>query len=168
MVIVKFSIYMESEMKSVSRSEKQNFTAKQFHAAKRHFTCPKDGFHEKNTPKRVFFWWGKMDSNHRRHCQQIYSLSPLATREFPHMNLWCCCAAFLAARPNEVVVTRKGRRKERVWSFRLPAGSATQRVSSDVKRAHSDAGAGRRTRTPDLLITNQLLYQLSYTSTTPA
>ena len=24
-------------------------------------------------------------------------------------------------------------------------------------------GAGRRTRTPDLLITNQLLYQLSYT-----
>ena len=26
-------------------------------------------------------------------------------------------------------------------------------------------GAGRRTRTPDLLITNQLLYQLSYTST---
>ena len=24
----------------------------------------------------------KVDSNHRRHCQQIYSLSPLATREF--------------------------------------------------------------------------------------
>ena len=33
-------------------------------------------------------WWGKMDSNHRRHCQQIYSLSPLATREFPHMNFF--------------------------------------------------------------------------------
>ena len=28
----------------------------------------------------------------------------------------------------------------------------------------SKVGAGRRTRTPDLLITNQLLYQLSYTS----
>ena len=27
------------------------------------------------------------------------------------------------------------------------------------------SGAGERTRTPDLLITNQLLYQLSYTST---
>ena len=26
------------------------------------------------------------------------------------------------------------------------------------------SGAGGRTRTPDLLITNQLLYQLSYTS----
>ena len=33
----------------------------------------------------ALLWWGKMDSNHRRHCQQIYSLSPLATREFPHM-----------------------------------------------------------------------------------
>ena len=29
-------------------------------------------------------------------------------------------------------------------------------------------GAGGRTRTPDLLITNQLLYQLSYTSIFPA
>ena len=29
-------------------------------------------------------------------------------------------------------------------------------------------GAGRRIRTPDLLITNQLLYQLSYTSISPA
>ena len=32
----------------------------------------------------------------------------------------------------------------------------------------SVGGAGRRTRTPDLLITNQLLYRLSYTSMTPA
>ncbi len=28
--------------------------------------------------------WRKVDSNHRRQCQQIYSLSPLATREFLH------------------------------------------------------------------------------------
>ena len=63
----------------------------------------------------VFCWWGKVDSNHRSYKQQIYSLSPLATREFPHMKFACLC------------------------------------------------GAGRRTRTPDLLITNQLLYQLSYT-----
>ena len=28
-----------------------------------------------------------MDSNHRRHCQQIYSLSHLATLEFPHIQL---------------------------------------------------------------------------------
>ena len=38
-------------------------------------------------------WWGKVDSNHRSYKQQIYSLSPLATREFPqifnsHRNLF--------------------------------------------------------------------------------
>ena len=37
----------------------------------------------------VPIWWGTVDSNHRRHCQQIYSLSPLATREFPHIKLRC-------------------------------------------------------------------------------
>ena len=61
-----------------------------------------------------FYWWGKVDSNHRSYKQQIYSLSPLATRELPHIYF-------------------------------------------------GSIGAGRRTRTPDLLITNQLLYQLSYT-----
>ena len=35
-------------------------------------------------------WWGKVDSNHRSYKQQIYSLSPLATREFPHMKLMSC------------------------------------------------------------------------------
>ena len=33
-------------------------------------------------------WWGMVDSNHRRRCQQIYSLSPLATREIPHIQFW--------------------------------------------------------------------------------
>ena len=56
-----------------------------------------------------------VDSNHRRRCQQIYSLSPLATREIPQ-----------------------------IYGYSI--------------------GAGGRIRTPDLLITNQLLYQLSYTS----
>ena len=32
-----------------------------------------------------FHWWGKVDSNHRSYKQQIYSLSPLATREFPQI-----------------------------------------------------------------------------------
>ena len=31
--------------------------------------------------------WAKVDSNHRRQCQQIYSLSPLATREFAHIDI---------------------------------------------------------------------------------
>ena len=33
------------------------------------------------------FWWEKMDSNHRSTKQQIYSLPPLATREFSHIEL---------------------------------------------------------------------------------
>ena len=30
-------------------------------------------------------WWRRVDSNHRRRCQQIYSLPPLATRELLHI-----------------------------------------------------------------------------------
>ena len=30
-------------------------------------------------------WWEKVDSNHRSRRQQIYSLPPLATREFSHI-----------------------------------------------------------------------------------
>ena len=41
---------------------------------------------KRDTPKGVsLFWWGRTDSNHRSDTQQIYSLSPLATRELPHM-----------------------------------------------------------------------------------
>ena len=49
-------------------------------------------FHNAHTSKKhhpfgwCFCWWGKVDSNHRSYKQQIYSLSPLATREVPHMN----------------------------------------------------------------------------------
>ena len=44
--------------------------------------------HKEKQPRltaELFFWWGMVDSNHRRQCQQIYSLSPLATREIPHI-----------------------------------------------------------------------------------
>ena len=40
---------------------------------------------KKNFSRRKVLWWGMVDSNHRRHRQQIYSLSPLATREIPHI-----------------------------------------------------------------------------------
>ena len=45
---------------------------------------------KKNVPDskiRHIIWWGMVDSNHRRRCQQIYSLSPLATREIPHIHM---------------------------------------------------------------------------------
>ena len=32
-----------------------------------------------------YLWWGRTDSNHRSETQQIYSLSPLATRELPRI-----------------------------------------------------------------------------------
>ena len=44
---------------------------------------------KKKTPHcDVFFWWEEVDSNHRRRCQQIYSLLPLATRESSHAWSW--------------------------------------------------------------------------------
>ena len=36
-----------------------------------------------------FLWWGRTDSNHRSETQQIYSLSPLATRELPRIFNYC-------------------------------------------------------------------------------
>ena len=43
---------------------------------------------KRDTPEGVsLFWWGRTDSNHRSETQQIYSLSPLATRELPHIQL---------------------------------------------------------------------------------
>ena len=64
-----------------------------------------------------------MDSNHRRRSQQIYSLSPLATREFPHIKM---------------------------------IHALKELLSYYYKKADN------RTRTDNLLITNQLLCQLSH------
>ena len=65
-----------------------------------------------------------MDSNHRSKLQQIYSLSPLATRESTHMKFYC-----------------------------LP---------TDIIQINCLMQADDRTRTDNLLITNQLLCQLSH------
>ena len=58
-----------------------------------------------------------------------------------------------------------------VWWRRVDSNhrSETQQIYSLPPLAtrellHIEFGAGRRIRTPDLLITNQLLYRLSYTS----
>ena len=50
--------------------------------------------------------------------------------------------------------------------FEPPKRDATDLQSAPFGHSGTPPyGAGERTRTPDLLITNQLLYQLSYTST---
>ena len=117
---MKSSAFASDEIKSASPNPtKSDFIAKRFHPTQVGFLPPSADLVEKSThclgrQMCAFFWWGRTDSNHRSDTQQIYSLSPLATRELPHMR-FCLY------------------------------------------------GAGRRTRTPDLLITNQLLYRLSYT-----
>ena len=89
-----------------------------------------------------------MDSNHRRHCQQIYSLSPLATREFPHMNFCRPFPRLSEQSPTKWVCEEEGGAAE----------GASFRACAEARRsgACSDVGAGGRTRTPDLLITKTI------------
>ena len=57
-----------------------------FHGFRRDLPQPSEN--KKSTSLEVliiFKWWWEMDSNHRRQCQQIYSLPPLATRESHQM-----------------------------------------------------------------------------------
>ena len=44
-------------------------------------------FADKQKVRIILVWWEKVDSNHRSMTQQIYSLPPLATREFSHIKL---------------------------------------------------------------------------------
>ena len=50
----------------------------------------------------------------------------------------------------------------------VPPAHCQEPPFESVRTRMRNFGAGGRIRTPDLLITNQLLYQLSYTSTRPA
>ena len=55
----------------------------------RHFVCSvyNEGIRASTVPSNLLTQWAMVDSNHRRRCQQIYSLSPLATREIAHIAL---------------------------------------------------------------------------------
>ena len=55
----------------------------------RHFACSvyNVGIRASTVPSNLLTQWAMVDSNHRRRCQQIYSLSPLATREIAHIAL---------------------------------------------------------------------------------
>ena len=66
---------------------------KQVVQAQRAARCKPRRIHDSRHKKRhriamSFFWWEEVDSNHRRRCQQIYSLLPLATRESSHAWSW--------------------------------------------------------------------------------
>ena len=66
---------------------------KQVVQAQRAARCKPRRIHDSRHKKRhriamSFLWWEEVDSNHRRRCQQIYSLLPLATRESSHAWSW--------------------------------------------------------------------------------
>ena len=65
-----------------------------------------------------------------------------------------CCTHFETQRSGF-----KMKRRKAIADMELFASA-----ESGMEQASFDGGAGRRIRTPDLLITNQLLYRLSYTS----
>ncbi len=95
-----------------------------------------------SSPDRDRWWWGK-DSNLRRLSRQIYSLIPLTARE-PH--------------PREGAHSLHAHR-----SCQQPCEVIFLKIPSSCSRYINPTGAGSGTRTHDLLITSQLLYQLSYT-----
>ena len=72
-------------------------------------------------------WWGKMDSNHRRHCQQIYSLSPLATREFPHMKF--CLSRSSKQNPSQ----RSCDEKKNGWSAYKAFAAQMEEESNELR-----------------------------------
>ena len=117
-------------------------------------------------------------STERSACSDIWTVDSLFLRKKPRRLRRATGAppraAFRIHRPKKNTVTPDG-----VTVFLVGEGGfePPKSVTTDLQSApfgHSGippysircetAGAGRRTRTPDLLITNQLLYQLSYTS----
>ena len=99
--------------------------------------------------------------------RQIYSLIPLATRE-PLRKAAYCPDAIPGCQPllsKKIIDLRtpcfdgENRSRESGRGAARPAKLAADRLG-----ARAGNGAGERNRTPDPLITNQPLYQLSYAS----
>ena len=61
------------------------------------------------------FWWELVDSNHRSIKQQIYSLSPLATRESSHI-LFCSVAALRVAQCL-IIIAKRDRKCKPFFQF---------------------------------------------------
>ena len=103
-----------------------------------------------------------MDSNHRSVAQQIYSLPPLATRESTHYILQCrsrCITNRNAAFTNCVCSVECFALYKNIFDFSLASKLAqiNQKLFLCIAQ-----WADIRTRTENLLITNQLLCQLSH------
>ena len=116
-------------------------------------------------------WWGEQDSNLRRRCHQIYSLTPLAAREPPQGDK--DPSVFRCAHERSDLQADLDSDAGCRYQCRAPRGSRPpERCSRAIPCVFRCDGAIRSTkvdgasdgaRTHDLLITNQGLYQLSYT-----
>ncbi len=86
-----------------------------FHIESRTFlVSPEKKKTKSSRPKdRELLWWGRTDSNHRSDTQQIYSLSPLATRELPHMKF----TATNKIHQRPVYYNQKSKNKQVLFSF---------------------------------------------------
>ena len=91
--------------------------------------------------------WAEVDSNHRSNLQQIYSLSPLATRESTHLqnNILLSCSA----------ISRKADDRTRTDNLLI-----TNQLLCQL--SHIGINGTNRARTYDPLLVRQMLSQLSY------
>ncbi len=117
-------------------------------------------------------WWGEQDSNLRRRCHQIYSLTPLAAREPPqgdkdpsilHDALVSAVEIRRTSTPTPGAGTSASLKVDsRPQELCYRAIPCVFRCDGAIRATKVD-GASDGARTHDLLITNQGLYQLSYT-----
>ena len=96
--------------------------------------------------------WKEVDSNHRSIKQQIYSLSPLATRESFHFIKFALPTSKTSFPPSIASQYKKN------FEICLLQASLLRQIKIFLQCSRADI----RTRTENLLITNQLLCQLSH------
>lgn len=111
-------------------------------------------------------WWRGVDSNHRRQSRQIYSLIPLATREPLRANEAAYCPredTSCQHRNNNIPLKFHDLHNLTQASHDLALNfKRIKKPGENFLGFSINYGAGTKSRTRDLLITSQLLYQLSY------
>ena len=150
------------------------FTAQLFHSAKQNFTCPEGRISLKNRlQSKRFLLVGEEGFDYI--CSRREQIKVLM-RSDPHQATVHRTVAFTWVRIR-LPFSSKQKTSPSGLVFYLVGEDGfepSKRNAADLQSVpfgHSGTppysvvciGAGRRTRTPDLLITNQLLYRLSYT-----
>ena len=128
------------------------------------------GYFETSQPRNfeTAFWSGRRDSNPRPTAWKAVTLPtellPLTKAEVRRLKSEVPPAPLPSALC--LLPFFGGERRIRTSVGRCPADLQSAAFNRSAISPRSQTGAGGRTRTGDLLITNQLLYQLSYASKT--